>query len=210
MLEKTESTNPLGSSKIKLAALISAIINPVFVSVFAASIFVFYNLNNWGDTIRWMIITLSITATFPIAYVVYLVKTGYLTDIYMPDREKRIKPIAVILLWLFISFFILKLLHAPLVMLLLVEVIVGQLVLLGLITTLWKISFHSATIMSATAVVAVLHSELVFVFSLLVPIVGWSRIQLKRHTLMQVIMGGLVGGTVSVVTLLVVLHKLTL
>lgn len=210
MLERMESTNPLVSSKTKLAALISAIVNPVLVSVFAASVFVFYNLNSLSETIHWMFITLSITAGLPIAYVAYLVKTGYLGDIYMPDREKRIKPIIVILLWLFVSLFILKLLHAPLVMLLLVEIIAGQLVLLGLVTTLWKISFHSATIMSATAVAAVLHSELVFAFSLLVPIVGWARVQLKRHTLMQVIMGGLVGGIVSLVTFLFVLHKLTL
>jgi len=209
MLERrVEDTST--NSQDQLATLVSAIVNPVLVVIFVAGVFVFYNLNSWTDTIRWMIITIFITAGFPIAYVGYLVKIGYLSDIYMPDREKRLKPIIVILAWLFVSLLLLKIIHAPLVMLLLVDVIIGQLVLLGIITARWKISFHSATIMAATAVTAVLHSELVFVFSLLVPVVGWARIRLRRHTLMQVIMGGIVGGAISTVTFLLVLQRLAL
>ncbi len=204
MIERVEKQL---NTQDKLAALISAIVNPVFVVIFVACEFVFFNLNSWADTFRWMGITLGITAVLPIGYIAYLVKTGYLADIYMPDREKRLKPMVVIFSWLVVSLFILRLLHAPPVMLLLVDVIIGQLVLLGLITTRWKISFHSATIMSATAVMAVIHSESVLILSALVPVVGWARIRLKRHTLMQVVAGAIVGGVISAIAFLFLMQK---
>ncbi len=184
----------------RLARSISNLVNPVFVGIFVTGLITFKIIDNPTHATKWFGLTILLTAIPPILYVVYLVKTGYLTDIYMPDREKRLKPILVIFSWLAVSIVILYLVHAPLAMPFLISAVLAQIVFLGIITVLWKISFHSATIMSAATIAILLCSQFAWETSALVPLVGWARIRLKRHTFMQVVAGYLAGyvGAISV------------
>ncbi len=174
----------------KFAKILSDVMNPVFSGIFVIGLLMFRIIPSPTDAMKWMFITVALTAIPTVTYVLYLVRTGYLVDIYMPEREKRLKPIIVISLWLIISLGILKLIHAPDAMLLMLTAVIVQVGFLGVITVLWKISFHSATIIAVATITAMIpRPTIAGVLIALVPLVGWARVRLKRHTPMQVVAG---------------------
>jgi membrane-associated phospholipid phosphatase len=66
--------------------------------------------------------------------------------------------------------------------------------IVAIVTLEWKISVHSATNAAvATLVLAVTGSP---VFFLSIPLIIWSRVRLRRHTLRQTIAGTLLGSMV--------------
>jgi membrane-associated phospholipid phosphatase len=65
------------------------------------------------------------------------------------------------------------------------------------VTLYWKISVHAAGAASlATLVSALLEAKLLAVLPVPVLVVSWSRLYLGRHTLAQVVAGGILGAVV--------------
>lgn len=181
-----------------IAKWISDIINPVFGGIFVIGLMVYRILPTPKEALIWLTISVAVTAIPTMLYVLHLVKIGYLEDIYMPDRARRMKPIAVIMGWLLISLGILNFIGAPKAMLYLLVAVIAQVTLLGIITPLWKISFHGATIMAVAVITALLPDKIAWLLFALVPVVGWTRVQLHRHTVMQVLAGYVAGIVVAV------------
>ncbi len=179
------------------AKWISDLVNPVFGGIFIIGLMTYRILPTPKEALVWLVISVAVTAIPTIWYVLHLVKVGYLEDIYMPDREKRIKPIAVIVGWMVISLGILDFIGAPQAMLLMLVAVMAQVTLLGIITPIWKISFHGATIMAIATITALLPDKIAWVLFALVPVVGWARVQLHRHTAWQVIAGYIAGVMVA-------------
>jgi membrane-associated phospholipid phosphatase len=136
----------------------------------------------------------------PLVYLLWLVRQGAIEDIYMPNRATRVRPLTVMMGWFFVCLGLIHYWEAPPlveVLILLISMLVG---VLSLVTLFWKISFHGATITAAaTTTVMVSSSYYVWPVMLLVPLVGWSRIRLKRHTPRQVIYGSLVGALIALI-----------
>jgi hypothetical protein len=66
---------------------------------------------------------------------------------------------------------------------------------LSIVTLFWKISFHSTAI-SAAASIGIVTSGITgwsIAFILLVPVVGWARVHLRRHTIGQIAAGCFAG-----------------
>ncbi len=181
----------------KFAKRISDLINPLTSGTFVAAFFIFRISNSPLEALKWVIVIVTLTTAPPTAYIVYLLKTGQLTDIHMPERKERLKPLLFTFGWLIISIIALVIFKAPSSLILLTGVALLQVLILGLITTLWKISFHSSAIMSAATVTVLFHSQWAWIASPLVPLVGWARIKLRRHTLWQVISGYIAGIAVA-------------
>jgi membrane-associated phospholipid phosphatase len=67
-----------------------------------------------------------------------------------------------------------------------------QTVAMFTITLWWKISLHAAAAAgAATMAWALLGTGLPFLLT--VPLIAWSRIRLRRHTLAQTVLGALLG-----------------
>ncbi|HEY84872.1 MAG TPA: hypothetical protein G4N96_07155 [Chloroflexi bacterium] len=192
------ATLPPSSNKSEeFAQRISNLITPFTSGIFMAAFFIFKVFNSPFEALKWFSVTAVLTTAPPIACIVYLVKTGQLTDIHMPKRKERLKPLLFTFGWLIISIIALAIFKAPSSLILLTGVALLQVLVLGLITTLWKISFHSSAIMSAATVTVLFHSQWAFIALPLVPLVGWARIKLRRHTLWQVISGYIAGIAVA-------------
>ena len=63
----------------------------------------------------------------------------------------------------------------------------------------WKISFHGATITAAATATVLVAGSSAWPVLLLVPLVGWARVRLERHTPRQVIFGTLVGALIALI-----------
>jgi membrane-associated phospholipid phosphatase len=68
-----------------------------------------------------------------------------------------------------------------------------QIALLLGVTLRWKISGHGAAIGSMTVFLWGLYGTPAFMSILAIPLVAWSRLKLRRHTLMQTIAGSITG-----------------
>ncbi len=200
------SLNPMSTTsltetdfKTKLARLISNIISPIISGILSVGLLTFYTMS-LGQAWLWMLTLIFILLVPLLAFVMYLVKIGYIQDIFLPDRRKRIKVISGMFVWFLVSFVILNFLQAPTIVHIILGAILVQVVCLWLITLLWKVSFHSAIITTATTIAFFFDSPLLWFLSPLVPLVAWARVHLKRHTSMQVIIGTIMGILMTTMT----------
>jgi membrane-associated phospholipid phosphatase len=61
------------------------------------------------------------------------------------------------------------------------------------ITRYWKISTHALGVTAPLVGLVYLYGQQPLPFVVLIPIVGWSRVYLKAHTVLQVVAGVLLG-----------------
>jgi membrane-associated phospholipid phosphatase len=62
----------------------------------------------------------------------------------------------------------------------------------------WKISLHTAFVAASTAVVIIVYGAAAAWACLLLPPVGWARVQLKQHSLAQVVTGSVLAAGIVV------------
>lgn len=183
-----------------IARWISHVISPHIVGVVLVSVITTNYSDNPLEVLLWLALLMPLIVLPPLGYLLWLVQTGTLEDIYMPTRETRLRPLTVLMVWFFVCLMLIRYWEAtPLVegFVLATMVLVG---ILSLVTLFWKISFHGATITAAaTATMMVAGSYYAWPVMLLIPLVGWSRIRLKRHTPRQVIYGSLVGALIALI-----------
>lgn len=111
------------------------------------------------------------------------------SDFAVSEQEERPRLFFLFLIFLFISFGIsLKTGNTQLI--LIYTVINITLLCSTLLTMFWKVSFHMIVATLCLFVVSLLNSTpLILLLSLSLPLIGWSRVHLKRHSLKQVIVG---------------------
>lgn len=140
----------------------------------------------------WVIVYLLLGVLSPFSYVVWLVKRGYVTDVDVQLRKQRAQPLLITILCTGVAWLVLALAGAPTEMTLVAGAIWFQVVVIFAITLRWKISVHSATAAGAATMVWALLGTPVPLL-LVVPLVAWSRVRLRRHTVVQTVAGALLG-----------------
>lgn len=141
----------------------------------------------------WASIYVVIAVLVPFFYLMRLVRRGEVTDLDVQYRAQRMHPLLITIACLGAAWLLLILgpAHSTLIVLAATSWL-HALVILG-ITLRWKISVHaSAAAGAATVAWALLESPLPL---LVVPLIAWSRIRLRRHTLLQTVVGALLGFT---------------
>jgi len=185
------------------ARWVSNVLSPPVVASFLAVGFVAFVAPDPDLLWRWLALSLPLISLPPLAYVIWLVRRGELADIHMPHRQSRLKPLSVIISWLLVCTVLLNNWGAPPALNLLLAAVLFQVGVLSLVTLFWQISFHSATMSAAAATAVAVGGATVWAITitLLVPLVGWSRVRLRRHTLRQVMVGCMVGTLIALLML---------
>lgn len=147
------------------------------------------------------VLYLLLTAGVPVAYIVWLVRQGRATDLDLSVRAERIRPMLLTLALMLAGWLLLRLGGAPRLLQLLAAANALLAAAFLLVTLYWKISVHCM----AGAALAVLSWALLGAaavpFALSVPVIAWSRLHLRRHTLAQTAVGTLVGAGIAVLAL---------
>ena len=181
-----------------LARLISDLFSPAALAVPCILIGA-YTCQSEG-TYLYALLYFLIAVPLPVAYVVWLLKSGRVTDFHLPDRRDRTMPFLIAILCAVGAAGVLYLIGAPAEFLAPVLTAMLQTLLLFLITLAWQISIHTSTTAGlATFATLALGGGAAF-SALLVPLVAWARLHLGRHTLAQTIAGAMLG-TASFATL---------
>ena len=120
----------------------------------------------------------------------WAVKTKRVTNWDISNRPQRVRAFVVLSFLLCIDYVIMQTVGTPLVN----QVFRFFLVLFAgffLITLRWKISGHMSTISMIALYFTYWYGGMFFLLFTLIPLVAWSRLTLKRHT-----MGEIIGGTI--------------
>ena len=175
---------------------VSAVFSPVVLPVFTFSAIVLSEpaagLSPAKKWLIWCVCMLS--TTFVVSgYVVYLKVKGLVGNLDLDVREERKKPFLVGLASHIVGFALVYALDAPPLITWLMFCYVTNTLLIQIITRWWKVSVHAAGIGGACVAWAFLFGSVVAPLFALAPIVGISRVVLRKHTVAQVIVGMLIG-----------------
>jgi membrane-associated phospholipid phosphatase len=183
----------------QLARVLTNALNPffIFTALFALAAFA-----EAGVYRGVLYLAVELTAAAAVAgYVLFMRGRSRVGDFWISARAERLTP-AVFLLAAFVALLgALVLLDAPQnLTLLILSMGLASAAVAG-ITLLWKASAHCTVAGHAVAAGLLLLGPLGLVFLLVLPLVVWSRVILKAHTLSQTLAGAAVGAGFAVLFL---------
>lgn len=184
-------------NKLKIAKSISTITNPPIITIplFLIICAILSFENGSFDFSKFMVlelISLVFSSLLPLAIILFWAKKLN-TDRDISNRSDRYMPLIVGIVSYFIGFLICIFLNLDnfLTLLLLCYSVNTGVVLL--FTTQWKISVHTTGLSGPVAALILLLGPVGSLFGIIYPMVIWSRVLLKKHTLSQAICGGVQG-----------------
>lgn len=150
------------------------------------------------QAIMWGVTYGVLVCLIPVAYIAWNVWRGSITDLHIKERRQRIRPFIVSIICTAFAWSVLRLMGAPSLLPLFALFSLIQIGIMLVVTLVWQISVHSMSITGAVVTAGVLYGLVpALILSPLIPMVGAARIKLRRHTLAQVIAGGVVGGMLT-------------
>lgn len=201
-------------NKVKTAKTISTLTNPpiicipLFIIICAALSFT-PNGFDFGKFIVLEAISLVFASILPMAIILFWVKRLN-TDSDISNRSDRYMPLIVGIISYFIGFLIcyfFKLDNFLTCLLLCYSINTGVVLLF---TTKWKISVHTTALSGPVAALILLLGPFGAIFGLIYPVLIWSRVLLKKHTLAQAISGGVQGFFLTVLEMYLFMSILAL
>lgn len=155
------------------------------------------------------VISLIFASILPMAIILFWAKRLG-TDKDISNRSDRYMPLIVGIISYFIGFLICLMLNLDnfLTCLLLCYTINTGVVLI--FTTRWKISVHTTGLSGPVAALILLLGPIGAIFGMIYPVLIWSRVLLKKHTMAQAIAGGVQGFFLTVLEMYLFMHILNL
>jgi hypothetical protein len=178
---------------VKFARIFSNVVSPPSIFAVLGLVVTWAILPFWPG-MAWAALYGVLISLVPLGVIVYLLKTGRVSDLHMRNKNERHVPYLVGLICAVLALVATSVLGAPKLLSSLIVCNIIGLVTLGFINLYWLISSHTASIMLATVFIG-------FVISLkaaiaLIPIIGltiFARLVLRRHTVPQLVAGLLAG-----------------
>ncbi|MGO9386579.1 MAG: phosphatase PAP2 family protein [Methanobacterium sp.] len=126
-------------------------------------------------------------------------------EIDIPSRKDRIYPLLMVIPSYIIGLILLYTLGTPAVITVLMFCYFSITIVVLLISLYWKISLHSMGVAGPAVFLIYIFGIPGLIFSLIIPLVMWSRVYLHKHTVPQVIMGALLGFLLTAIQIYILL-----
>ena len=182
----------------RIANLTSNIFSPFVIGLVLIPLVSFKATISTFDAIKWSLILIALSILPVLLFAVYLVRRNQLDSVFANTRQQRIRIYALAIILIGMSCILLFTLKAPLSLLaLFIAVFSANLVFTG-INFWWKISLHTAFITAAVTLLFTLYGFMSAVSVVLIPLVGWARIELGHHSLAQTVTGALLAASILV------------
>lgn len=176
-----------------IARTISFIFNPLFLLLPIPYLLVMRETGEPLYALKWSVFTLMFVVCIGL-FVLIAVRKKLFSDLDVSTREQR--P----LLFLFVSvvaviyFLSLFFLQGPVSLLISVGgIFLSILVFSFFLNIRLKASIHGASIAAFAIAMILLYGRVYLLSLLLIPLIGWSRVRINRHTKKEVIVGTITG-----------------
>ncbi|MFI5766290.1 hypothetical protein ACIA8F_35825 [Streptomyces sp. NPDC051563] len=150
--------------------------------------------------IGWGLLGCLFAAVIPLAFIKYGIRRGRWADRHVGQRRQRIVVMVFIIGSVATGILLMALLGSPRTMIALIAAMLVTLAALLAVTPAWKISVHAAVSAGSLAMLAMTYGPWLLLACPVVAVVCWSRVELKDHTLAQVIAGTAVGALAAAAT----------
>ncbi len=187
--------------RVRTARLLSNILAPSTISLPFILLVALYRAPDHKAALFYGLITLFFLSVGPLCYIIACVRLGKLSDMEVSRRTERAGPFLFCISSALLGLLVLLRLHGPrnLQTVLIITAVSG---IVMMVTTLWwKISIHASSMGGVATVLTTLYGGAMLPTFILLILVGWSRVVLRRHTVLQVIAGSLVSITLSLLIL---------
>jgi membrane-associated phospholipid phosphatase len=152
-----------------------------------------------ADAVRNALVAAVFGALVPLGFVLYQVRRRRFTDHHVSVRRQRPIVFVVAMASVLAGTGLLLWLGAPRALLGVIASGIIGIAVCGLLTTVWKVSVHAATVAGSVVLLAYLLGPLALVALAVVPVVGWARVAVGGHTPAEAAGGAIVGGVVAAV-----------
>jgi len=186
-----------------LARWVSVVVHPIAFPIITLAALLLDATHSLPQTTRWLLVALALTSLPITALVVYQVARGHWTDLDVSVRRQRyllypfgltcLASLALVYHWL----------QAPAVAVVAAVSLVLANLVDGVINFSYKVSAHATSAAACAALLLHVLPLVGVIAAAAAALVGWSRVELGRHTLGQVILGMGVGVGSVVATLTV-------
>lgn len=183
--------------KVALAKTISFICNPLTVILVAPFILVYRTTHDIDAALYWSAYTIIFLMALAL-FAIVGVKKKVFTDLDISKREQRPLMFFVGIMLASVYTFSLFIFHAPFILYVLAISSILGIAFVSVINKRIKASVHMAAITALIVPVAISFGQYYLLLLFLIPLVAWSRLATKRHTLREVFVGTTVGGLLSV------------
>lgn len=186
-----------------VAQVISFLFNPVMLLVFLPLFLVYKTTGDVIISLAWtgytMIFLLGMTF-----FVIYGVHKKFFTDMDVSQRTQRPLLFTVGIFMSLIYLWGLYFLNSPKILIIVTVGFILSVLLIALLNTMLKVSFHVATVSALFFSLAIIYQGYYYLTLLFIPLVAWARLKINRHTLPETIVGACVGVFLSLSVYLIV------
>jgi len=183
----------------RIASLTSNILNPFLVSPVLILLLSFKSTSSTLDAVKWSLILIAVSILPIFSVIIYLVRSQKLEGPFINIRKQRTKIYLLAGVCASVSCIVFHYLGAPPILVATSVAGLSGVVVFMCVNLLWKISLHTAFVTASVTALIILYGPIVAVTVVLVPLIAWSRIELKHHSLAQVVAGALLAALIVVV-----------
>ncbi len=183
----------------RIANLASNILNPFLVSLVIILLLSFKSTSSTLDAVKWSLISIAVSILPVFSVIIYFVRNRRLESPFINVRKQRTKIYLLAGVCASVGCIIFLYLGAPLTLKATFVAGLSAVVVFMCVNLLWKISLHTAFVTASVTVLIILYGSIAAVTVVLVPLIAWSRIELKHHSLAQVTTGALLAALIVVV-----------
>lgn len=140
----------------------------------------------------------------PTAIIVIGVQRGRWSDRHLTVREHRRVPLIAAFALVVLGLILLAALHAPREIIATEAAMLAGLVVSTPITQVWKISFHTGVAAAVGLILTIALGPILLLTYPLLAAIGWARVQLRDHTVAQVLAAVPVGALSAGLTFVLV------
>lgn len=189
------------TKRTRIARHVSNILAPATISLPFILLVAFYQAQNPLLALIYACITLFFLSVGPLLYIIMGVRLGKLSDIDVSRRSQRAGPFIFGIASVMVGWLVLTLTNGPRNLQTVMIITVFSGIVMMVITFWWKISMHASSLGGVATMLTVLYGAVMLPLFVLLVLVSWSRVVLRRHTVTQVIAGSFAGIVLSLVIL---------
>lgn len=174
----------------KTATIISRLFDPFIVLTAVLALALPKSSLSGYAQMRFFIVSLLTLLGIPFILLILAIKKGLVKNWDLSDRRERPKVLGTLLIIELLNLFAIRIVADQFLfstILFILWLHVG----FFLVSLFWKISYHAAINAVVTGLIVRWYGWGMWLVLLIVPLVGWSRIVRKDHTLAQVVVGAL-------------------
>jgi membrane-associated phospholipid phosphatase len=185
-----------------IAEIISFVLSPLTLLAPVPFFLVYEQTNSLSSSMLWSIISIIFIFIFFLIILIGI-RIGVFSDFNISRREQRPLLFAMAMVLTLIYLATLFLLRAPQDLLIGTTAVILGLVVIGAVNIFTKVSGHLTVLSAFVTFVIIAEGWRALILLILIPMLIWARIKTKNHTLIQTILGTILGSA-TIITIYVI------